>query len=77
MAVHVGIIDQDPVRLVTPLLDLRTVSTHIVFIGDESQRDMYQRLHSVLAQRDITSELFVIPSVVDTPFDQTIYSGLS
>ncbi|ENO3964100.1 DUF1887 family protein [Vibrio vulnificus] len=66
MAVHVGIIDQDPVRLVTPLLDLRTVSTHIVFIGDESQRDMYQRLHSVLAQRDITSELFVIPSVVDT-----------
>ncbi|RAH30283.1 DUF1887 family protein, partial [Vibrio vulnificus] len=58
--------DQDPVRLVTPLLDLRTVSTHIVFIGDESQRDMYQRLHSVLAQRDITSELFVIPSVVDT-----------
>ncbi|ELP1875013.1 DUF1887 family protein [Vibrio vulnificus] len=66
MAVHVGIIDQDPVRLVTPLLDLRTVSTHIVFIGDESQCDMYQRLHSVLAQRDITSELFVIPSVVDT-----------
>ncbi|EHY1014399.1 DUF1887 family protein [Vibrio vulnificus] len=66
MAVHVGIIDQDPVRLVTPLLDLRTVSTHIVFIGDESQRDIYQRLHSVLAQRDITSELFVIPSVVDT-----------
>ncbi|HFQ5064144.1 TPA: DUF1887 family protein [Vibrio vulnificus] len=66
MAVHVGIIDQDPVRLVTPLLDLRAVSTHIVFIGDESQRDMYQRLHSVLAQRDITSELFVIPSVVDT-----------
>ncbi|EIU7612564.1 DUF1887 family protein [Vibrio vulnificus] len=66
MAVHVGIIDQDPVRLVTPLLDLRTVSTNIVFIGDESQRDMYQRLHSVLAQRDITSELFVIPSVVDT-----------
>ncbi|EHH0802056.1 DUF1887 family protein [Vibrio vulnificus] len=66
MAVHVGIIDQDPVRLVTPLLDLRTVSTHIVFIGDESQRDMYQRLHSVLDQRDITSELFVIPSVVDT-----------
>ncbi len=66
MAVHVGIIDQDPVRLVTPLLDLRTVSTHIVFIGDESQRDMYQRLHSVLAQRGITSELFVIPSVVDT-----------
>ncbi|WP_242536382.1 DUF1887 family protein, partial [Vibrio sp. Vb2880] len=25
MAVHVGIIDQDPVRLVTPLLDNRTL----------------------------------------------------
>ncbi|KJR39743.1 hypothetical protein BOO91_09460 [Vibrio navarrensis] len=66
MAVHVGIIDQDPVRLVTPLLDHRTVSTHIIFIGDESQHDMYQRLHSVLAQRSITTEFFEIPSVVDT-----------
>ncbi|EHA1125579.1 DUF1887 family protein [Vibrio navarrensis] len=66
MAVHVGIIDQDPVRLVTPLLDHRTVSTHIIFIGDESQHDMYQRLHFVLAQRSITTEFFEIPSVVDT-----------
>ncbi|KGK13530.1 DUF1887 family protein [Vibrio navarrensis] len=66
MAVHVGIIDQDPVRLVTPLLDHRTVSTHIIFIGDESQHDIYQRLHSVLAQRSITTEFFEIPSVVDT-----------
>ncbi|MBE4594136.1 hypothetical protein BOO24_17510 [Vibrio navarrensis] len=66
MAVHVGIIDQDPVRLVTPLLDHRTVSTHIIFVGDESQHDMYQRLHSVLAQRSITTEFFEIPSVVDT-----------
>lgn len=66
MAVHVGIIDQDPVRLVTPLLDHRTVSTHIIFIGDESQHGMYQRLHSILAQRSITTEFFEIPSVVDT-----------
>lgn len=66
MAVHVGIIDQDPVRLITPLLDHRTVSTHIIFIGDESQHGMYQRLHSVLTQRSITTEFFEIPSVVDT-----------
>ncbi|KYN89828.1 hypothetical protein ATY37_12740 [Vibrio cidicii] len=66
MAVHVGIIDQDPVRLITPLLDHRTVSTHIIFIGDESQHSMYQRLHSVLTQRSITTEFFEIPSVVDT-----------
>ncbi|USD66191.1 DUF1887 family protein [Vibrio sp. SCSIO 43136] len=66
MAVHVGIIDQDPVRLITPLFDQRTVSSHIVFIGDESQQDMYQRLSSVLGKRDITSEFYEIPSVVNT-----------
>ncbi|MCG3728035.1 DUF1887 family protein [Vibrio cincinnatiensis] len=61
MAVHVGIIDQDPVRLVTPLLDNRTISRHIVFIGDHTQEAMYVRLHAVLAQREITSEFFEIP----------------
>jgi len=62
MAVHVGIIDQDPVRLVTPLLDNRTASRHIVFIGDSTQETMYVRLHTVLKQRGITSEFFEIPS---------------
>ncbi|NOH61817.1 DUF1887 family protein [Vibrio sp. RE88] len=66
MAVHVGIIDQDPIRLVTPLLDNRTVSDHIVFIGVKGQKDMYHRLHSVLAKRDITSEFFEIPNVANT-----------
>lgn len=66
MAVHVGIIDQDPVRLITPLFDKRTISRHIVFIGDKSQENMYLRLNSVLATRDITSEFFEIPSVVST-----------
>ncbi len=66
MAVHVGIIDQDPVRLVTPLLDNRTLSTHIVFIGDKNQKAMYQRLYSVLQPRGITSEFYQIPSVVNT-----------
>ena len=62
MAVHVGIIDQDPVRLVTPLLDNRTASRHIVFVGDSSQEAMYLRLNKVLSQRDITSEFFEIPA---------------
>ncbi|SON49723.1 DUF1887 family protein [Vibrio tapetis] len=66
MAVHVGIIDQDPVRLITPLFDKRTISRHIVFIGDKSQENMYLRLNSVLATREITSEFFEIPSVVNT-----------
>ncbi|WP_375750367.1 DUF1887 family protein [Vibrio sp. HN007] len=66
MAVHVGIIDQDPIRLVTPLLDHRSVCKHVVFIGDETQFEMYKRLESVLNQRDIQAEFFEIPSIVDT-----------
>lgn len=66
MAVHVGIIDQDPIRLVTPLLDHRTISDHIVFIGVKAQQDMYHRLHSVLGKRNITSEFFEIPNVANT-----------
>ncbi|PXA71025.1 DUF1887 family protein [Vibrio sp. 11986-1-5] len=62
MAVHVGIIDQDPVRLVTPLLDNRTISRHIVFIGDDSQRSLFSRLSAVLDRRKITSEFFEIPA---------------
>lgn len=66
MAVHVGIIDQDPIRLVTPLLDHRTISDHIVFIGVKAQQDMFNRLHSVLGKRNITSEFFEIPNVANT-----------
>ncbi|SUP51623.1 Domain of uncharacterised function (DUF1887) [Vibrio metschnikovii] len=62
MAVHVGIIDQDPVRLVTPLLDNRTISRHTVFIGDDSQRRLFSRLSTVLDRRKITSEFFEIPA---------------
>lgn len=66
MAVHVGIIDQDPIRLLTPLLDNRTISSHIVFIGDDDQRHIYDRLNAVLEKRSITSEFFEIPTAVDT-----------
>ncbi|QIA63731.1 DUF1887 family protein [Vibrio astriarenae] len=66
MAIHVGIIDQDPIRLVTPLLDDRSVGRHIVFIGDQSQETMFQRLSSVLAKREITSEFYPIPDVTNS-----------
>lgn len=61
MAIHVGIIDQDPVRLVTPLLDHRTVSRHIIFIGDHTQTVIYQRLSDVLNKRNISTDFFEIP----------------
>lgn len=66
MAVHVGIIDQDPIRLITPLLDNRTLSDHIVFIGVKAQESMYMRLHNVLSKRNISSEFFEIPNVANT-----------
>ncbi len=66
MIVQVGIIDQDPIRLITPLLDNRSLCKHVVFIGDESQKSIYKRLSSVLAQRSIETEFFEVPSMVDT-----------
>ncbi len=67
MAIHVGIIDQDPVRLITPLFDKRVHCKHIIFIGDDTQKPMYQRLETVLRQHDISTEFYEIPSIVDTP----------
>ncbi|OEF23529.1 Card1-like endonuclease domain-containing protein [Vibrio rumoiensis] len=66
MSVHVGIIDQDPVRLITPLLDSRSECCHMAFIGDASQKEMFSRLQSVLQYRDISSEFFEIPTAVNT-----------
>ncbi|MGL5429388.1 MAG: DUF1887 family protein [Vibrio sp.] len=66
MAIHVGIIDQDPVRLITPLLDNRMLSRHIIFIGDQSQQLMFQRLSAVLQQRAIGSDFFEIPAGANT-----------
>lgn len=66
MSVHVGIIDQDPVRLITPLLDSRSECTHMVFIGEEHQKEMYERLHSILEFRNITTDYFEIPTAVNT-----------
>jgi hypothetical protein len=62
MTIHVGIIDQDPVRLVTPLLDHRTDSHHIVLIGDAEQTTSYLRLEQVLLQHAISCEFYEIPS---------------
>ncbi|WP_428773703.1 DUF1887 family protein [Vibrio sp.] len=66
MAVHVGIIDQDPIRLITPLLDDRTTSKHIVFIGDQTQQPLYQRIELVLTARGLTSEFYQIPQSTNT-----------
>ena len=66
MITHVGILDQDPVRLVTPLLDLSVKGEHMIFIGDETQKDMFHRLESILQYKGITSDFYEIPNIVDT-----------
>ena len=66
MSVHVGIIDQDPVPLITPLLDNRSECVHMAFIGEERQKEIYLRLQSVLEFRGISSEFFEIPTAVNT-----------
>jgi hypothetical protein len=66
MPIQVGIIDQDPVRLITPLLDDRALSRHAIFIGDATQKTMFDRLALVLKKRSITCEFFEIPNVSNT-----------
>lgn len=76
MAIHVGIIDQDPIRLVTPLLDRRALCKHIIFVGDCTQKVMYQRLESVLNQHRITTEFYEIPETIDTSLIKTSIQAL-
>ncbi|KLV08936.1 hypothetical protein ABT56_01655 [Photobacterium aquae] len=65
MITHVGIIDQDPVRLITPLLDHGIPADKMIFLGTESQREQYDRLASILTPRDIDAEFFVIPDSIN------------
>lgn len=65
MITHVGIIDQDPVRLITPLLDHGIPADKMIFLGTESQREQYDRLASILTPRDIGAEFFVIPDSIN------------
>lgn len=66
MITHVGIIDQDPVRLITPpLLDHGIPADNMIFIGTESQREQYDRLASILAPRNIQAEFFTIPDSIN------------
>jgi hypothetical protein len=66
MTIHVGILDKDPIRLLTPPLDERTECTNMVLIGDTSQYPIFERIQRVLKRYDIDSEFFEIPDVVNT-----------
>ncbi|HIF9348362.1 TPA: Card1-like endonuclease domain-containing protein [Photobacterium damselae] len=65
MITHVGIIDQDPVRLITPLLDHGVPADKMIFIGIENQYEQYERLASILTPRNIEVEFFEVPDVIN------------
>ncbi len=65
MVIHVGILDQDPVRLITAIMDETIPVERAIFIGVESQKEQFSRLESILAKRDITSEFFEIPDEIN------------
>ncbi|CZF85809.1 Card1-like endonuclease domain-containing protein [Grimontia marina] len=67
MATHVGIIDQDPVRLVTALLHRKFKAEKVIFIGIECQRPQYEQLSQVLAPKGFETEFFLIPSDINIP----------
>ncbi len=60
MTVHVGIIDPDPVRLVTALLHHQPTVTKMIFIGVECQKEQFESLSNILSPRGITSEFFQV-----------------
>ncbi|WP_028024153.1 Card1-like endonuclease domain-containing protein [Enterovibrio calviensis] len=67
MAIHVGIIDQDPVRLVTALLHQEFKAEKVIFIGVECQLPQFEQLSKVLNPKGIVTEFFQIPSDINIP----------
>ncbi|EAR57635.1 hypothetical protein SKA34_08613 [Photobacterium sp. SKA34] len=65
MIIHVGIIDQDPVRLITPLISETVLTQKVIFIGTEVQREQYDRLAAILTPKHIDVEFFIIPDVIN------------
>ncbi len=65
MAIHIGIIDKDPTRLITALLHQHFKADKMIFIGIECQRDNYQKLKYVLNEKGIECAFFLIPSHVN------------
>lgn len=61
MSIFIGLIDKDPIRLLTPILDKRSPCEHAIFIGDKNEFDQFLRLEQVLIKNSVTSEFFEIP----------------
>ncbi|WP_087025722.1 Card1-like endonuclease domain-containing protein [Thaumasiovibrio subtropicus] len=65
MVIHVGILDQDPVRLITAILDETIPVERAIFIGVDTQQEQFSRLASILEKRNIEAEFFEIPDEIN------------
>lgn len=65
MTVHIGIIDQDPVQLVTALLHRSFSAKKMIFIGVADQALQYQQLKRVVEPKGIETAFFEIPTDIN------------
>lgn len=63
MTTHIGFLDADPVRLVTPLLDEAIESEEAIFIGTDEHRYIFDRIKIVLDARNIKTTFYLLPDV--------------
>ncbi len=65
MHIHLGIIDADPVRLITSVLDDSVPVDKMIFIGTQCQEDQYHRLSSILQMHAIETDFHLIPDTIE------------
>ncbi len=65
MHIHLGIIDADPVRLITSVLDDSVPVDKMIFIGTECQEEQYQRLACILRTHAIETDFHQIPDTIE------------
>lgn len=77
MAIHIGIIDHDPVRLVTAMLHRKFNAEKVIFIGVECQQRQFEQLSNVLIPKGIETEFFLIPSDINIPLIKNCITNLA
>ncbi|WP_045411857.1 Card1-like endonuclease domain-containing protein [Vibrio owensii] len=56
---HIGILDEEPIRLITPLL-LNVGISEIFLVGDYSQKIIFERIEEILSIRNVTCFFYEI-----------------
>ncbi|CAH0533720.1 hypothetical protein VST7929_01595 [Vibrio stylophorae] len=66
MTTHIGILDADPVRLITPILDNGIPASRLILIGESKQLADFERMQAILVQRQVECEFFEISDTIRT-----------